>query len=79
MEDLRTLLPHCKKDSKIEKGVELNIVNEIAESKNCNKCILFENRRKTDLYMWVANIGNGPTIKFQVENSKFIFLNFSFL
>ena len=26
------------------------VVNEIAEMKNCNKCILFESRRKTDLF-----------------------------
>jgi ribosome biogenesis protein BRX1 len=34
----------------------LFVVNEIAEMKNCNKCLLFEGRKKRDLYLWAANI-----------------------
>jgi len=69
MQDLRTLMPHSKSDSKMHRKKEpLFVVNEIAEMKNCNKCILFESRRKTDLYMWIGNIPRGPSAKFVVEN-----------
>ena len=44
------------------------VVNEIAEMKNCNKCILFESRRKTDLFVWVGGVPRGPSAKFAVEN-----------
>ena len=44
------------------------VVNEIAEMKNCNKCILFESRRKTDLFIWVGGVPRGPSAKFAVEN-----------
>lgn len=71
MEDLRTLLPHSKKDNKVEKTSNLSIINEIAESKNCNNSILFETRRKKDLYIWMANNNGGPSIKFAVESSKY--------
>jgi len=70
MEDLRTLMPHSKSDSKMHRKKEgsLFVVNEIAEMKNCNKCILFESRRKRDLYLWMANVARGPSAKFQVQN-----------
>ena len=53
-----------------KKEGSLFVVNEIAEMKNCNKCLLFESRRKRDLYLWMANIARGPSAKFQV--GKFI-------
>lgn len=59
------------------------VLNEICEARNCSKCIFFENRRRMDLYMWIANVPNGPTAKFLVENSnlnlkcvKIFFFNF---
>lgn len=45
-------------------------VFQIAEMKNCNKCIYFENRKKKDLYMWVANVPSGPSVKFLVLNGE---------
>jgi len=69
MQDLRTIMPHCKSDSKMHRKKEpMFVVNEIAEMKNCNKCILFESRRKTDLFMWVGGVPRGPSAKFVVEN-----------
>lgn len=40
--------------------------------KNCNKCVYFENRKKKDLYMWVANVPDGPSVKFLVLNGKVV-------
>jgi len=69
MQDLRTLMPHSKSDSKMHRKKEpMFVVNEIAEMKNCNKCILFESRRKTDLFVWVGGVPRGPSAKFAVEN-----------
>jgi RNA-binding protein required for 60S ribosomal subunit biogenesis len=51
------------------------LIFQICEIKNCNKCILFEGRLKRDLYMWMANIPNGPSAKFLVENGNSFFLS----
>ena len=69
MEDLKTLMPYSKGESKMRRNKEsLFIVNEIAEMKNCNKCLLFEGRKKRDLYLWAANIARGPSAKFRIIN-----------
>lgn len=52
------------------------ILQQIAEMKNCNKCIFFEGRKKQDLYMWVSNVPKGPSAKFYVENGMEIKLPF---
>jgi len=68
MKDLVTLCPHSKTESKMRRGDSLFSANEMAEMKNCNKCVLFEGRKQRDLYMWIADVGRGPSAKFQVEN-----------
>ena len=66
LEDLRSMMPHTKTDSKMQKKETLFAVNEIAEMKNCEKCLLFEGRKKIDIYMWAANVARGPSVKFEV-------------
>lgn len=69
MEDLRSLLPQSKADSKMERKESLFAINEIAEMKNCNKCLFFEGRkRRRDLFLWASNVARGPSAKFLVEN-----------
>nr|CAG4644856.1 EOG090X07MB [Leptodora kindtii] len=68
MTDLREMMPHSKPESKMEKKDPVFVINEIAEMKNCNKCIYFEGRKKQDLYMWMSNIPKGPCAKFYIEN-----------
>ncbi|XP_006615595.1 ribosome biogenesis protein BRX1 homolog [Apis dorsata] len=68
MSDLKTLMPHHRSESKMERTKNLQIVNEMCEMKNCNKTILFEGRKKRDLYLWFSNIPIGPSVKFLVEN-----------
>jgi len=65
---LKQLLPHCKSEPKMESKDSTLVVNEICEVKNCNKCIFLENRKRKDLYMWLSNVPNGPSVKFLVEN-----------
>ncbi|XP_076355184.1 ribosome biogenesis protein BRX1 homolog [Tachypleus tridentatus] len=68
MQNLQALLPHSKKESKMEKKDSLFVINEICEMKNCNKSIYFENKKRQDLYMWVSNVPRGPSVKFLVQN-----------
>lgn len=54
----------------MERSKTLTVINEMCEMKNCNKAILFEGRKKQDLYAWFANVPNGPSAKFLIENSN---------
>ncbi|XP_064625233.1 ribosome biogenesis protein BRX1 homolog [Lineus longissimus] len=68
MQDLRTLMPQAKSDTKLDKKDQLFVVNEVCEMKNCNKCIFFEMKKKQDLYLWLSNTPRGPSAKFHVQN-----------
>ncbi|XP_006002354.1 ribosome biogenesis protein BRX1 homolog isoform X1 [Latimeria chalumnae] len=68
MQDLRTLMPHSKPDTKMDRKDKLFVINEVCEIKNCNKCIYFEAKKKQDLYMWFSNAPQGPSAKFLVQN-----------
>ncbi|XP_063312914.1 ribosome biogenesis protein BRX1 homolog [Pelobates fuscus] len=68
MQDLRTLMPHSKADTKMDRKDKLFVINEVCEMKNCNKCIYFEAKKKQDLYMWLSNSPQGPSVKFLVQN-----------
>ena len=67
-QDLLQLLPNCKKENKLDTKREKEVVNEIAELKGCTSSILFEVRKRMDLYMWMAKTPNGPSVKFHVQN-----------
>merc|ERR1719494_1223505 len=68
MLDLRTLMPHSRAENKLHPKVKLTTINEISEMKNCNHCILFQMKKKKDLYMWIASVPHGPSARFLVEN-----------
>lgn len=68
MEDLRAMLPHHKKDSKLDAKDELRVVGEIAEINGCNTCLFLEGRKHRDLFLWAARTPSGPSIKFHVVN-----------
>lgn len=68
MKDLKTLMPHHKAESKLERWKTLAVINELGEMKNCNKAMFLEGRHKKDLYMWLSSMPNGPSAKFLVEN-----------
>jgi ribosome biogenesis protein BRX1 len=69
-DDIRKLLPHHKAEPKFEKSMNLNSINEVCELRNCNNVIYFEAKGRTerDLYMYIARVPSGPTLKFQVLN-----------
>ncbi|CCI45233.1 hypothetical protein ABG067_001452 [Albugo candida] len=68
MDDIRKLLPHHKKDVKLDAKDKLHVVNEIAETKGCNTTVFLEARKRQDLYMWMSRVSIGPSIKFLVQN-----------
>ena|SRR3569832_2324635 len=55
MNDLKCMMPHTKTESKFDKKDRLTELNEIAEMKNCSKCVYFEARKNKDLYLWMAS------------------------
>ncbi|EYB84277.1 hypothetical protein Y032_0320g2400 [Ancylostoma ceylanicum] len=68
MNDIKVLMPHAKGDSKLDKQKSLVVINEIAEMKNCTKILYFESRKHKDVYLWMSNVDNGPSVKFLVHN-----------
>lgn len=68
MSDLRTLIPNCKKESKLDATLPLHTINETCYVYSCNNCIFFE-QRGTALYMWVSKAPKGPSVKFHIKNS----------
>ncbi|KAM0747136.1 hypothetical protein T439DRAFT_329358 [Meredithblackwellia eburnea MCA 4105] len=69
LNDIHSLLPHSKKDSKLDSKHHLPLLNELAYLSNSNNCLFFEARRKyQDLYLWAAKTPNGPSVRFHVMN-----------
>ena len=72
LEDLRTLLPHHKKESKLDPGSEgaARAVNDIAEMRSCNSVLFLECRKRQDAYLWMGKVGQsaGPSVRFHVTN-----------
>ena len=68
MGDIRALLPHHKKDVKLDTKRDLTAINEIAEMKSCNTALFFEFRKRKDLYLWASATPFGPSVKFLVQN-----------
>ncbi|KAG2200079.1 hypothetical protein INT47_007724 [Mucor saturninus] len=66
--DLESLLPHSKKDAKLDTKNNLYVLNELADLNNCNNAVFFEVRKKQDLYVWMAKTPNGPSVKFHLQN-----------
>eukprot|EP01119_Soliformovum_irregulare_P023907 TRINITY_DN844_c0_g1_i1.p1 TRINITY_DN844_c0_g1~~TRINITY_DN844_c0_g1_i1.p1 ORF type:complete len:321 (-),score=72.29 TRINITY_DN844_c0_g1_i1:19-981(-) len=67
MKNIRSMLPHSKKESKLETKEPLAILNEMAEMHSCSSIIFFETKRNEDCYMWVAR-PEGPSAKFYISN-----------
>ncbi|KAL1392386.1 Brix domain-containing protein [Phyllosticta capitalensis] len=68
MNDLYSLLPHSRKDAKLDTKTKLFQLNELAELYNCNNICFFEARKGQDLYLWMSKPPNGPTVKFHAQN-----------
>ena len=69
LEDLRTLIPHHKKESKLDVGDEAlgSAVNDICQMRSCNSVFMLECRKRQDAYMWMGKT-DGPSARFHVSN-----------
>ncbi|KAN0023422.1 hypothetical protein ACTFIU_011592 [Dictyostelium citrinum] len=68
MTDLISLIPHSKKEDKIDDRKTLSLINETCEMKSCNYAVLFDVRKGTDCFLWMAKTPLGPTVKFHITN-----------
>jgi len=68
LNDLYSLLPHSRKDAKLDTKTKLYQLNELAELYNCNNVLFFEARKGKDLYIWISKAPNGPTVKMHLQN-----------
>lgn len=67
LKDLIRLLPHCKKESKIDRKNHFSALHDLAEMHSCNNIIYLESRRKI-AYLWIVHYPSGPSIKFLLQN-----------
>lgn len=68
LDDLRAMLPHHKKESKLDTKDQLRVVNEIAEVNRCDLCVFFEVRKRRDCFLWVSRTPQGPSARFHLLN-----------
>lgn len=66
--DITQLLPHSKKDAKLDTKSDRGAINEVADLRGATSALFFEARKHKDLYMWIAKTPNGPCAKFHVTN-----------
>ncbi|KAF2676732.1 ribosome biogenesis protein-like protein Brx1 [Lentithecium fluviatile CBS 122367] len=68
LQDLYSLMPHSRKEAKLDTKTQLHQLNELAELYNCNNVLFFEARKGKDLYAWISKAPNGPTVKMHLQN-----------
>lgn len=65
--DIIALLPHAKKEVKIEKNIAREELTEVCFNHSCKNALYFEHRKR-DLILWLFKTPEGPLAKFQVRN-----------
>ena len=65
--DILGLLPHAKKECKIEKNTAREELNDICFNHSCKSSLYFEHRKR-ELVMWLFRSPEGPCAKFQIKN-----------
>ena len=78
LNDIYSLLPHSRKDAKLDTKTKLYQLNELADLYNCNNVLFFEARKSKDLYIWISKAPNGPTVKMHMQNCMFTSLRLGF-
>jgi len=66
MTDMLDLLPQGKKENKVERKIAKDVIDELCFERSCNNCLYFEQRKKSDFYLWLMKSPKGPSIKFAV-------------
>jgi ribosome biogenesis protein BRX1 len=67
MNNIISLVPHSKKECKIERKVAIEDLNEICYNHSCSNCLYFENKKR-EFVLWVFKSPEGPSLKFQINN-----------
>jgi len=68
MLNIVSLLPHCKKDSKVEaKSSKGATLNELIELKNSNSCLFFEVKFPSYLFLGLVFVPCSQICSFTVE------------
>jgi ribosome biogenesis protein BRX1 len=71
LEDLRTLIPHNKKESKLDcnDGSFGAAITNICDIRNCNTVLYMECRKRgQDAYLYMGYPQTGPSVKFHITN-----------
>ena len=71
LEDLRTLIPHNKKESKLDcnDGGFGTAITNICDIRNCNTVLYMECRKRgQDAYLYMGYPQTGPSVKFHITN-----------
>ena len=67
--DLYSLLPHAKKEAKVERKNIREELDGLAWIRSTKNVLYLESRKRKHLYMWLGKREPGPTVKFEVTNS----------
>jgi len=67
MNDIRTLLPHSKRESKYDTRKHLKEINDLCEMAGCNNCVYFE-KQDPHYFLWVARVPYGASVKFHISD-----------
>eukprot|EP01006_Ploeotia_vitrea_P009532 TRINITY_DN225_c0_g1_i1.p1 TRINITY_DN225_c0_g1~~TRINITY_DN225_c0_g1_i1.p1 ORF type:complete len:370 (+),score=41.98 TRINITY_DN225_c0_g1_i1:92-1201(+) len=69
LSDLRDLLPHAKNDSPLDdKKKKVDVVPQLCKLKHCHTCVLLENRKRKDTYLYLMRLRKPLTVKFYVKH-----------
>ena len=67
MKDLARLLPQVRCESKMDPRDPPAVINEISDMRSCNHAMFFDSRRHSFLYLDIARVPDGPTLRFFVR------------
>ena len=67
-QDLFRLLPHAKKEAKLEKKTAKEDLQDLCEMRSISNVLYLECRKGRDLYLWASKYAQGPSYLFQVQN-----------
>lgn len=67
MNNIMSLVPHSKKECKIERKIAQDQLNEICYNNSCNTGVYFEHKKR-EFCMWIFKSPEGPSFKFQVNS-----------
>jgi ribosome biogenesis protein BRX1 len=65
--DIFDLIANAKRDSKIERKGQKQVIDDLCNERSCNNYLFFESHKNTDLFMWVCKSPAGPSLKFEVK------------